>query len=402
MRTIVMALLASAAVACSSDDPTALPADNGPTDGTEVADAVVAGDTATDDSDLPDTPGPGTDASPDVPSDATEEDASVPDVSEPPDEGAPVCVEPIAVCGGASAGDCCESSWCVGNECPGAEGVTGRCTDPARDTCGCGAAWDDCDTAGTLCLAAGCDYPGICVTPQELAEICADPAAAGCFECPLCGDALCTEIPPPECASNTSVRTYSQQWLGCKDDGACDWAFEVTSCADGESCTDGTCLSAVPECGPVPTAFVGTWNWTNATAVVPGYGDVQAFDAPCAATGVDQNLNPITIGADGTFQGALVTDYLDTWTGCLAPSTGQSLAMVVESCEVTCYGNDATPGKLGVLSLIEGKLVIRRTGPIIVDKDGVDCAACSTCGGPDLDYVSGSQIEFFYEKAPTP
>ena len=61
--------------------------------------------------------------------------------------------------------------------------VPGICSVPGRDTCGCGAVSDPCDTPGTVCLMpACCDYPGICVTPAERASICARPEGAH-FDC---------------------------------------------------------------------------------------------------------------------------------------------------------------------------------------------------------------------------
>jgi len=59
----------------------------------------------------------------------------------------------------------------------------GVCSFPDRDSCGCGAVLDECETPGTTCLMpACCDYPGVCVTPVERAAICARPESAG-FDC---------------------------------------------------------------------------------------------------------------------------------------------------------------------------------------------------------------------------
>jgi len=66
---------------------------------------------------------------------------------------------------------------------PAIGAVGGICSVPGRDTCGCGAVADPCDTPGTVCLMpACCDYSGICVTPAERAEICSRPESAH-FDC---------------------------------------------------------------------------------------------------------------------------------------------------------------------------------------------------------------------------
>ena len=59
----------------------------------------------------------------------------------------------------------------------------GVCSFPDRDSCGCGAVLDECETPGTTCLMpACCDYPGVCVTAVERAAICGRPEGAG-FDC---------------------------------------------------------------------------------------------------------------------------------------------------------------------------------------------------------------------------
>jgi hypothetical protein len=189
------------------------------------------------------------------------------------------------------------------------------------------------------------------------------------------------------------VRTHTQQWLGCEQ-GTCVYAFEVTQCPADQTCTGGTCTSG---CGPVPPGLVGTWTWTDAVAVVPGKGELPAFEVGCAATTLDQNLAPLVISADGTFAGSLYTDYSDTWTGCVA-AAGDAFSLLVTSCQVECYGHDTDPGKLGTATLDGDTLVITRTGTAIVDKDGLDCDACSMCAGPDLEILTGLELRFLYTK----
>ncbi len=248
------------------------------------------------------------------------------------------------------------------------------CTDPAHDSCGCGAVWDDCETPGTTCLAAGCDYAGACVTPAQMYAVCNDDATPPCFECPFCpegGSELCLSPPPSSCSSQTTIKKYTQQWLGCGEGGACVFAFGTEWCDDGEVCVAATCVPDVG-CGPVPAPAAGTWEVASVTAELPGYGEV-LLEGECAQPGFDQHLDPLTIQANGNFSGQLFTDYLDTWLGCLQPHVGASWAMVLQSCDVTCYGNELEAGKLGIVSLEDGMLVVRRTGSAGLDADGVDC-----------------------------
>jgi hypothetical protein len=77
---------------------------------------------------------------------------------------------------------CGTGSTCI-QGCPNAGSLAGVCSVPGRDTCGCGAVLDPCDTPGTVCLMpACCDYRGICVTPAERAAICAR-HESGHFDC---------------------------------------------------------------------------------------------------------------------------------------------------------------------------------------------------------------------------
>jgi len=93
---------------------------------------------------------------------------------------------PLASCVPASG--CAAGSTCI-EGCPASRMSTpapavGVCSVPGRDACGCGAVADPCDTSGTVCLMpACCDYPGICVTPEERGAICARPESAH-FDCP--------------------------------------------------------------------------------------------------------------------------------------------------------------------------------------------------------------------------
>lgn len=77
---------------------------------------------------------------------------------------------------------CGTGSTCI-QGCPNAGSLTGVCSVPGRDTCGCGGVLDPCDTPGTVCLMpACCDSLGICVTPAERAAICAR-VESGHFDC---------------------------------------------------------------------------------------------------------------------------------------------------------------------------------------------------------------------------
>ena len=81
---------------------------------------------------------------------------------------------------------CGAGSACI-QGCPNAGSLAGVCRVPGRDTCGCGAVLDPCDTPGTVCLMpACCDYQGICVTPAERAAICAR-VESGHFDCAAVG-----------------------------------------------------------------------------------------------------------------------------------------------------------------------------------------------------------------------
>ena len=83
---------------------------------------------------------------------------------------------------GCGAGSTCIEG-CPASAKPSIGAVPGICSGPGRDTCGCGAVLDPCDTPGTVCLMpACCDYEGICVTPAERAAICARPEGAH-FDC---------------------------------------------------------------------------------------------------------------------------------------------------------------------------------------------------------------------------
>ena len=92
---------------------------------------------------------------------------------------------PLASC--VPGGTCGTGSTCI-EGCPASArpsigAVGGICSVPGRDTCGCGAVLDTCQTPGTVCLMpACCDYEGLCVTPTERAAICARPEAVH-FDC---------------------------------------------------------------------------------------------------------------------------------------------------------------------------------------------------------------------------
>ncbi|MEL6179549.1 MAG: hypothetical protein AAFS10_11380, partial [Myxococcota bacterium] len=140
-------------------------------------------------------------------------------------------------------GVCGPDSRCVGRDCTEGADALGLCTLPERSSCGCGVLWQDCETAGTTCLAAGCDHEGLCVTPEEMRVICAAPEEEwGCFVCPWCEGTLCTDPPEPECATPTAVRRYNQQWLGCAA-GACMFAFDTEPCPRGQVCEGGACVT---------------------------------------------------------------------------------------------------------------------------------------------------------------
>ena len=73
---------------------------------------------------------------------------------------------------------CIEACYNMLNGGPG-----GVCSVPGRDGCGCGAVFDPCDDSGLQCLMpACCEAEGVCVTPEERADICAGPAAYR-FDC---------------------------------------------------------------------------------------------------------------------------------------------------------------------------------------------------------------------------
>lgn len=236
----------------SSADGTASPdADAGSTADAPAGDAaaedVPAGDVAADDAAEPgnDT----ADSTVPVEETAAPEDAAAADITQdagPATGDVAADVDPDPQCGPVGAvgcesdDDCCGAGQCIGAQCgPDGTGSGGVCSDPTRPTCGCGAAWQDCDSAGMLCVAAGCDYPGVCLTPEEIVAACADPDVSDCLECPVCDGVVCT-VPAPQC-TEFGVRTYSEQWLGCGDDGACEFAFDTTACQGGETCADGAC-----------------------------------------------------------------------------------------------------------------------------------------------------------------
>ena len=305
MKIHTLLMLLSVCVAGCPDDSSP-----GATPTLDAADVDAAGDAeapsdegpAPDDSAKPEDSAapPDTCGTPDVPppEDAAEPDAHEEDVADE-DTSGPMCVPPAMACD--TADSCCEGSWCVGNKCPASTGA-GLCTDPAKDTCGCGAEWDDCTTPGTYCLSAGCDYPGLCVTPEEGAAVCGSDDT-GCFECPTCG-------------------------------------------------------------GQVLPKLVGVWKLASVTAVVDGATVTLAPDSDYIL-GFDQSLSTLTIAADGQFQGPLMTDYTDIWHGCLATiGHGQDFALSVQTCDVECYGYDALVGKLGKLSMDGDQIVVRRVGVI--------------------------------------
>jgi hypothetical protein len=103
---------------------------------------------------------------------------------------------PIPYSGGAPGtplGSCMADATCLFGltcieGCPSsrlglADPIAGICSIAGRDTCGCGAVDDTCETAGTVCLKpACCDYQGVCVRPEERAAICARPEGAH-FDC---------------------------------------------------------------------------------------------------------------------------------------------------------------------------------------------------------------------------
>jgi len=295
-------------------------------------------------------------------------------VVDPDSDAGPMCGGPLATCSDDES--CCEGSMCVGNTCPPTQGA-GVCTPPDRDGCGCGAVWDDCDTPGTTCLSAGCEYPGVCVTPSEMAAICnsADP---GCFVCPFCEGTLCTEIPPDDCADANTRRTYTQEWLGCGADGGCQFGFTTEACPSGSQCQAGEC---VPTCQPLaPGEWVlpaGTWEMVEATVSADVSQAPIPVDGLCVTLGWDQYLNPLTINADGTFSGLLVTDYDATWNGCLVtlPTGAIRYRMDVTDCSFGgCYGHDTTPGKLGTLEPFgDGELMIMRQGNVRIQEDTGTC-----------------------------
>ena len=103
---------------------------------------------------------------------------------------------PIPYSGGSAGsplGSCMSGNTCLYGlscieGCPAsrlglADAPPGICSIAGRDTCGCGAVDDPCETAGTVCLRpACCDFQGVCVTPDERAAICARPESVH-FDC---------------------------------------------------------------------------------------------------------------------------------------------------------------------------------------------------------------------------
>jgi hypothetical protein len=92
---------------------------------------------------------------------------------------------PLAPC--AADSTCLYGLTCI-EGCPAsrlasATSAGGICSMGGRDSCGCGAVADACETPGTSCLMpACCDYQGLCVTPDERADICARPEGVH-FDC---------------------------------------------------------------------------------------------------------------------------------------------------------------------------------------------------------------------------
>lgn len=117
---------------------------------------------------------------PDAGTDRNGSDAAGGSMGQDASDAAPFasCV-PGSAC--ASGGTCIEG--CPASARPSIGQVGGICSVSGRDTCGCGAALDTCQTPGMVCLMpACCDYEGICVTPTERAAICARPEGAH-FDC---------------------------------------------------------------------------------------------------------------------------------------------------------------------------------------------------------------------------
>ncbi|MGM0575223.1 MAG: hypothetical protein ACQEXJ_05795 [Myxococcota bacterium] len=285
---------------------------------------------------------------------ADAQDGDEPDAAEP-------AGEPMSTCAGSD--DCAGTSQCVGHTCPESPDAVGRCTDPTRDVCGCGAVWDGCETAGTTCLAAGCDYPGLCVTPEEMRTIC-ESGDAGCFECPWCDGELCIEAPEPECWEGASgLHVFTQEWTGCAPDGSCRFSASSVHCALGEACADAACGSFEEACDAPPAEAVGAWKRTGVVADLPDLGPTPVTAAHCLMLGFDQALEPLNLEETGLLHGMLVTDYPDTWTGCLV-AAGDAFRMDVKTCQVTCYGHDEQPGLLGTLTVGDGELVVRRKGRV--------------------------------------
>lgn len=92
---------------------------------------------------------------------------------------------PLTHCLPSSAAPCESGSICV-EGCPSNPALPdpgGICSVPGRETCGCGAMPQPCTSAGLDCLMPSCcDYPGLCVTPDEKDVICGGPDALR-FDC---------------------------------------------------------------------------------------------------------------------------------------------------------------------------------------------------------------------------
>ncbi|MCA9524810.1 MAG: hypothetical protein KC549_00760 [Myxococcales bacterium] len=150
-----------------------------------------------------------------------------------------------------------------------------------------------------------------------------------------------------------------------------------------------------PEANP----FAGSWKlgevWIEGDSrpvPVAGYGPTR-----CAVAGLDQSFGGLQVFDDGSFIGWPVTDYEDRWSGTLAVTDGIG-EFSVEDCTVDCRGYDADASALGVAALADDALEISRVGVAFVDSDGEDCAACASCGDPELIRVDDSRLRFVFER----
>ena len=195
-----------------------------------------------------------------------------------------------------------------------------------------------CSTACTLDLS-GCGFPEDCQAPGDEDENglsdCDDPACAGIFECPLCGDGIlqqgescdvgtlagCTDFGFD--AGSTTCSSCSVDTSGCRNvvcgdgfvdaDERCDPAHPV----EGADCT-GSCVVVGDVCSaPQPLAWhaaSATWRWDGTTnRYHPDY------DAHCPQmTATPDAIASFTAPSDGRYFARVTAAFdavLAAWVG---------------------------------------------------------------------------------------